>query len=62
MKMHGLHGFSNLEYFKDKTNNEVIVLLEEMIRNEKLLKELQELKSNANHKTSCEAEEMTTVG
>jgi hypothetical protein len=44
MQMHGLHGFSNLEFFKDKSNNEIIVVLEEMIRNEKLFNEIKQLK------------------
>lgn len=40
--MHGLHGYQ-LECFAGKSNNEIIVLLEEIIRNEVLNEKIKEL-------------------
>ena len=42
MRMHGLHN-DEMEIFRDKPNNEVIILLEEQMKYEKLSKQLQEL-------------------
>lgn len=36
MRIHGLHNIDKLKLFKNKHINEVIILLEEMLRNEKL--------------------------
>jgi hypothetical protein len=52
MKMHGLHGFDELDYFKGKSNNEIIILLEEIFRADMLRKKIhaikQQLGDNAN--------------
>lgn len=44
MKMHGLHAYEEqLTYLDNKPTNEIIVLLEEIFRAERLNKKIQEL-------------------
>lgn len=51
MRMHGLHGFNELAYFKDHSNAEIVVLLEEIFRSETQMKKIKQLEYELNRST-----------
>lgn len=53
MKMHGIHKLDYASCFEGKSNNEIIVLLEEIFQREKLNRKINELMKTKEQKEEC---------